>query len=187
MPPVLVNPPIADVVPPALVVPPELVPPELVVLPELPPAAVEPPLVAVEPPLLFIEPPLLGAEPPVLVTAASTPAVLPPELAEDVPPLAPPVCAASFVVDELEHAANTTAADRKNARCQWIRKQAMVMSLPHSAQHSRRSRLTQHEALPHTGIDHTRDREDRAVGSRTGAVVCRRSPLLAGDWLVVVE
>jgi hypothetical protein len=41
-------------------------------------------------------------------------AVLPPELAEVVPPLPP--CPPLFVVVEFEHAASTKAADRKNAR-----------------------------------------------------------------------
>jgi hypothetical protein len=46
--------------------------------------------------------------------------MLPPEIAEIAPPLPPAVCAPSFVVDELEHAAKVTAVDRTNARRDWI-------------------------------------------------------------------
>jgi len=43
-----------------------------------------------------------------------------------VPPL-PPAIGASFVVDELEQAANATAADRINVRRHWIGRQFIVM------------------------------------------------------------
>jgi hypothetical protein len=83
----------------------------------LPPKLVVPPELTVEPPVLVVDPPLLAVEPPVLATAASTPAVLPPDLAEAASPFPP--CALSLLVEELEHAANVSAADRTNARRQW--------------------------------------------------------------------
>ncbi len=52
--------------------------------------------------------------------------VLPPELTVE-PPLPPGVCAASCAFDELEQAAKVTAANRSNARQDWIRT-LMVMS-----------------------------------------------------------
>jgi hypothetical protein len=45
-------------------------------------------------------------------------AVLPPELTGVVPP--PPPCAPSFVVDELEHAANVRVAESTSALLHWI-------------------------------------------------------------------
>jgi hypothetical protein len=83
----------------------------------LPPRLVVPPELTVEPPVLAVDPSLLAVEPPVLATAASTPAVLPPDLAEAASPFPP--CALSLLVEELEHAAKVSVADRTNARGQW--------------------------------------------------------------------
>ncbi|MGA9656535.1 MAG: hypothetical protein WBP56_24305 [Polyangia bacterium] len=105
--------PVSVVTPPELVAPPE--PPPVVVEPPdivAPPELLTPPELVVEPPVTIVEPPVL--DPAVLVPPAPIPPVPPCELADAVPPL----CPAVFVLDELEHAANVTAADRRNAQRQ---------------------------------------------------------------------
>ncbi len=136
------------VVPPELVAPPELppvvveslglvVPPELLTLLELAP----PPGPLVEPPVWVVEPP--AVEPPELV-----PPVPPCELAEDEPPLAPPVCPGLVLVVELWHAASVTTADRKSARRQSIWRRVMVMSPPRCAAWTRFRRVKQRLRTP---------------------------------------
>jgi hypothetical protein len=66
---------------------------------------------------MTVEPPVLAGEPPL---PESTRPVLPSGL--DVPPLPPALCAPSFPFDELEQAANMTAAEKTNAGPHWIRR-----------------------------------------------------------------
>jgi hypothetical protein len=127
-------PPLLGVPPLLAVVPPLFTPPLLAVVPPLPGV---PPLLAVVPPLFA--PPLLAVVPPL----RAPPVFAPPELAgaEVVPPLRLPPCPPEFPFDTFVHAANASAAERKSARGQWVRRKVMVMSHPHyfSGKHSRRS------------------------------------------------
>jgi hypothetical protein len=77
------------------------------------------PALALAPPVTA--PPVLV--PPALPSLALIPPLLPPELVE----AAPPVSAPSFLGDELEHAASTTAAKKTHARRPCIRRILMVM------------------------------------------------------------
>ena len=129
--------------PPSL--PPELMTPsEVAAEPSLPPA--EPPVLVtavsttaalpsdlVTPSEVAGEPSRFPVEPPALVTAESIPVVLPPDLAAAASALPSPVCAPSFVVDELEQAAKVAAANRTNARRACIRILGMIVNSPRGA------------------------------------------------------